>query len=156
MVVSIIDDDHIHPPSNHPSNTSTTPKLNYFENGYNAVMESILPLLRKLVSGVNQDARRAASDSIAGMAPYMFPHCVIHKLLPIATHLLTKQQENGHKNHSGSFTVEYAVNNVNANVEDLRIASATILSELSKALPTDTLHNVAIPNLLTLSQHSTF
>lgn len=114
----------------------------YYARGYKAVLEAILPHLSKLVSDIDHDVRKAASDSLAGVASYLQSSDVTSLVLPIALRLI--DMNSAKVSHNSGET------------EDLRIASVTLLAELASAVSSETLTEKILPTFAPLSQDNGF
>jgi len=115
----------------------------FYEKGYKSVKDFALPHLSKLVSDVDHDVRKAASDTIASLAAYLHSSDVTDLVLPIAFRLAD---------------ITYIKSNpaISADAEDLRISSVTLLAELSRAVSSEILTEKILPTLAPLSQDSGF
>jgi len=104
----------------------TTPRV-FVEAGYKVVTSAIVSHLHALLMDVDMDVRRAASESLAGLAPQLQPNDVGTVIVPIPVAL---SQE--HHPPSNTHTQQYP----ESFPEELRITACHLLAELAGAAET--------------------
>lgn len=137
-------------------------KIQYdpYEEGYDIVMDLLLPkFLQKLISDQDQDVRKAASDSIAKLSPYLRQIDVLSLVLPMAlnlTHVSVTTPKNSSKTNDKSNlqTQQQQQQQQQPDHEELKISAASLLSYLSicPSMTEHTITNVVSPTLISLSK----
>jgi len=114
------------------NNTLSAPK-----KGYQLVTKMFLPLLAILLSDVDPDVRKAASDTIASLASYIEAEDVNRFILHIPI-TLSQERDKGPES------------------EDRRVTAAILIGELSPNLSPDLVCEFVSPALKLLSQDESF
>ena len=120
----------------------------YYEPGYKVVIRNAIPHLSKLICDIDPDVRKAASDSLAGLAAYMQNADVLSLIVPIAIRLSTSNTNSNAKANM--------MNPRQPEPEDLRITSVSLLASLARAVTSEILTEKIIPTLAPFSQDTGF